>query len=211
LPTFAGIDLTCKPNKPSAYALLGADLRVLSLDFLHTDSNIIAAVERDQPTLVAIDAPLSLPRGLCCLKEDCHCQPAFKAKGRLCERELARQGIPSYFTTKKSIIGEMVNRAIGLKTELLGRGYEVIEIYPYASKVRLWGKPPFKKTTPKGLRFLIDRLSFTIPDIVKYEAKLNHDLCDAAIAAYTAYLRHQGQTEPIGDKAEGLIYIPSSK
>jgi predicted nuclease with RNAse H fold len=207
LPSFACIDLTSSPNKPSAYALLGVDLRILSLQFLNTDSDIIAAVECDQPALVAIDAPLSLPRGLCCLKEDCLCQAVSGGKGRLCERDLARLGISSYFTTKRSIIKDMVYRAIELKLELMARGHEFIEVYPYASKVRLWGKPFFNKATRKGLEFLKERLSEVIPNVGECQ-KLDHDLCDAVIAAYTAYLLNNGKAEPIGDYDEGLIYVP---
>ncbi len=208
MPRFAGIDLTSSPKKASAYALLGADLRIRSLKSLSTDPEIIATVERDRPTLVAIDAPLSLPQGLCCLNEDCLCYPVLIGKGRLCERELARQRIPCYFTTKKSIIKEMVERALNLKTEFSARGYEVIEIYPYASKVRLWGKLIPKKTSAEGLEYLKVHLTGIIPDLAQHKAKLGHDLCDAVIAAYTAYLHYQGKTEPIGDPDEGQIYIP---
>ena len=208
MSTFAGIDLTFSPEKASAYALLGADLRIHSLKSLSTDSEIIAAIERDRPTLVAIDAPLSLPKGLCCLNEDCLCQPASSGKGRLCERDLARQGIPCYFTTKKSIINEMVYRAIDLKQEFRARGLEVIEVYPYASKVRFWGKSIPKKTSAQGLEYLKVHLTGIFPDLAQHRAKLDHDRCDAVIAACTAYLYSQGKTEPIGDPDEGLIYIP---
>jgi predicted nuclease with RNAse H fold len=211
LLSFAGIDLTSSRRKPSAYALLKEDLSVSYLRYLHTDAEIISEIERDKPTLVAIDAPLRLPQGLCCLNRDCTCQPASKKAGRLCERELAKSGIPCYFTTKRSIIKEMVYRAIALKEELLACGFEVIEVYPYATKVRLWGKPIPRKTTPNGLRFLAGHLAVVIPDIVRYQARLDHDLCDALLAAYTAYLHYQGKTEAIGDSKDGWIYIPFSK
>lgn len=205
---FAGIDLTSSSKKPSAYALLKDDSTISYLRHLYTDAEIISEIERHKPTLAAIDAPLSLPEGLCCLNQGCQCKPISEVKGRLCERELARMGIPCYFTTKRSIIKEMVYRAIALKKELLACGCGVIEVYPYASKVRLWGKPIPKKTTPNGLRFLVEHLGIVIPDIIRYQAKLDHDLSDAVIAAYTAYLHHQRKTEAIGDPTEGLIYIP---
>jgi predicted nuclease with RNAse H fold len=209
MPTFAGIDLTSSPEKASAYALLGADLGIRSLKSLSTDSEIIAAVEHDRPKLVAIDAPLSLPQGLCCLNEDCLCSPALSGKGRLCERQLARLGISSYFTTKRSIIKKMVYRAIDLNEKLTARGFHVIEIYPYGSKVTMWGKPIPKKTTLDGLEYLKVHLTGIIPDLAQHSAGLDHDLCDAVIAAYTAYLHYRRETEPIGDQDEGLIYIPS--
>jgi predicted nuclease with RNAse H fold len=209
VPTFAGIDLTSSPEKASAYALLGADLRIRSLESLSTDSEIIASVKNDCPKLIAIDAPLSLPQGLCCLNEDCFCSPALSGKGRLCERELASLGISSFFTTKRSIIKKMVYRAIALKKALSAHGLQVIEVYPYACKVTMWGKPIPRKTTADGLKYLKVHLTGIIPDLARRSAKLDHNLCDAMIAAYTAYLHYRGKTEPIGNQDEGLIYIPS--
>jgi len=157
---------------------------------------------------VAIDAPLRLPKGLCCLEESCSCQPQAGVKGRSCERELAKLGIPCYFTTKKSIIKAMVYRGIRLKTELQSMGYEVIEVYPYASKVRLWGKPIPPKQKPIGLAFLKQHISYLLPNIATYVNGFNHDMCDAAIAAYTAYLHYQGKTELRGEPEEGAICLP---
>ena len=208
MSTFVGIDLTSSSKKASAYALLGADLRIRSLESLSTDSEIIAAIQRDRPTLVAIDAPLSLPQGLCCLNEDCQCVPTSSEKGRLCERKLASLGISSHFTTKRSIIKKMVYRAIDLRKGIAACNFDLIEVYPYASKVMIWGKPIPKKTSARGLEYLKDHLTGIIHDLARNRAKLNHDLCDAIIAAYTAYLHYQGKTEPIGEQAEGLIYIP---
>jgi predicted nuclease with RNAse H fold len=129
-------------------------------------------------------------------------------KGRDCERELARSGIPCYFTTKKSIIKTMVYRGIGLKTELESMGYEVIEVYPYATKLRLFGRNIPKKTTPAGLAFLKQRICQLLPNIAPYVGGFNHDMCDAAIAAYTAFLYSQGKTELCGEPEEGTIYLP---
>ena len=36
----------------------------------------------------------------------------------------------------------------------------------------------------------------------------SHDLCDAAIAAYTAFLHAHGRTELCGDVEEGAICLP---
>jgi len=205
---FIGIDLTASDRKPTAYAGLGADLRLCCLGFLTSDDAIIDAITEYMPRLVAIDAPLSLPSGMDCLEEACLCQRLSPLKGRACERELARLGIPCYFTTKKSIIKRMVYRGINLKRELCRRGYEVIEIYPYASKVRIFGKPIPPKTRARGRAFLRERLADLIPDLAPYISKLNHDLCDALIAAYTAYLHSRSETEAVGDPEEGLLWIP---
>lgn len=158
--------------------------------------------------LVAIDAPLSLPKGLCCLEETGSCQPAAQGKNRLCERELRKQGISIFPTTKKTFIKELIYRGIRLKAELESRGYAVIEVYPYASKVRLFGKSLPPKSKPAGLLSLRWHISQLLPGVAPYVDEFNHHLCDAAIAAYTAFLHSQGKTELCGEPGEGEICLP---
>jgi predicted nuclease with RNAse H fold len=205
---FLGLDLTSVEAKPTAGVGLDRELNPIYSGFSHQDSDILTAVSKYSFELVAIDAPLSLPEGLCCLEESCSCQPRAEAKGRSCERELAKLGIPCYFTTKKSIIKAMVYRGIRLKTELETMSYKVIEVYPYGSKIRLFGKNIPKKTTPTGLAFLKQHISLLLPSITPYVDAFNHDLGDAAIAAYTAFLHWQGKTELIGKAEEGAIWLP---
>jgi len=207
---FLGIDLTSAEAKPSACLGLDRELRLTYSGFLHQDSDILKLTSRHRFELVAIDAPLSLPKGLCCLEESCSCQPRGEVKGRNCERQLRKQGIPVFPTTKKTFIKKLIYRGIKLKTELEAMGYEVIEIYPYASKVRLFGRNIPKKTTPAGLAFLKQRICQLLPDIAPYADRFNHDMCDAAIAAYTAYLHSQGKTELCGEPEEGAICLPFS-
>jgi predicted nuclease with RNAse H fold len=185
--------------------------RIAYSGFLYRDLDIVNLVEKHKFELVAIDAPLSLPKGLCCLRESCGCQAELDLKGRACERQLAGLGIPCYFTTKKSIIRDMVYRGIKLKAQLESAGYRVIEVYPYASKRRLFRIkkiPP--KTTAEGLHFLRRGIAELLPHLSPHVEKFNHDMCDAAVAAYTAFLHSRGKTELIGDATEGAIIIPFS-
>ena len=175
---------------------------------LGSDTEILSSIESYQPAIVAIDAPLSLPRGLCCLEEPCPCHTDEGHRFRNCERDLARRGIPCFFTTKKSIIKKMVYRGIRLKVELCRRGFEVVEVYPFATKVRLWRRPLPRKTTAQGIAWLRERLREIRPALGPYLCSFDHNLCDAALAAYTAFLCSRGQAEPVGDEGEGFIYIP---
>lgn len=207
--SFIGIDLTSSSARPTACVGLAQQLRLTWFAFLHGDAQIIEAIDRDHPRLVAIDAPLGLPSGLCCLEDGCPCQPVTPLKGRVCERELSRRGIPSYYTTKRSIIKDMVYRAIGLKNVIAARGYQVIEVYPYATKVALFGRSIPPKTTAAGIASLRERLAQLMPSLIPYLPRFNHDLCDAVLAAYTAYACTRGKVESIGDPEEGVIIIPS--
>jgi len=205
---FLGIDLTSAEARPSACLGLDRELRLIYSGFLNQDSDILRVVRHHQFELVAIDAPLSLPEGLCCLEEGCSCQPKAEVKGRSCERVLARLGIPCYFTTKKSIIKAMVYRGIRLRAELETTGYEVIEVYPYASKVCLFGGGLPAKSKPAGLAFLKQHISRLLPNIAPYVDGFNHHLCDATVAAYTAFLYSAGKTKLCGEAGEGIICLP---
>jgi predicted nuclease with RNAse H fold len=210
MASFLGIDLVSTEAKPSACVGLDKELRLVYSGFLYPNSDILAVVSQYGFKLVAIDAPLSLPEGLCCLEESCSCQTKVAAKGRECERKLAKLGIPCYFTTKKSIIKAMVYRGIKLKAELEAMGCEVIEVYPYATKIRLFGKPIPPKLKAEGLRFLKEHLAHLLPSIAPYLEGFNHDLCDATLAAYTAFLHFQGKTELCGAPETGTICLPFS-
>jgi len=203
-----GIDLTSSPRRPSAYAVVHDDGSLADVGLARDDADLLALTDRWRPRFVAIDAPLSLPRGLCCLEEACLCRPVAADGLKAAERKLFRQGISLYATTKRSIIKAMVYRAMGLRRALEERGYVVLEVYPYAAKVRLWGKGIPKKATPAGRQWLQERLEGLVPGLAECSARLGHDHLDAIVGAYTAYLHGRGQAEGVGDPQEGLIYLP---
>ena len=210
-PTFFGIDLTSTEAKPSACLGLDSRSQLVYFGFLTKNRDMVALLGSYSPRVIAIDAPLSLPLGFCCLEESCPCQPKFFGKNRQCDRELRRQGIPCYPTTKKTFIKDLIYRGIELKTSIsreVKQAGQIIEVYPFASKVRLFGKTVPRKTTRQGMSFLRDKLGNILPSLRPYLDMFDHDLYDAAVAAYTALLCHQNRAEALGDSEEGLILIP---
>lgn len=210
-PSYIGIDLTSGPERPSACAVLSASGSLLELRTdLREDGEIIALAVEHGPVIVGIDSPLGLPLGLCCLEEDCPCSQSSPLPGRIGERALAALGIGCFFTTKRSIIKRMVYRGIALRSTLSQAGFQVMEVYPYATKRRLWpsSRPP-KKSTPAGLSFLRDKLHSLIPCLEDRPGPLTHDMCDALLAAYTLLLYSQGRAELLGVEGEVQIVIPS--
>jgi len=205
-----GIDLTSTETKPSACLGLDDKLQLVYLGFLARDSDIIDITNFYSPKIIAIDAPLSLPMGLCCLEENCPCQPKFQRKNRQCDQELRQQGIPCYPTTKKTFIKPLIYRGIRLKNRLCQMGFKVIEVYPYGSKARLFGKDMPRKTTAQGTVLLKEHLRDLLPALNPYLGIFNHDICDATIAAYTAFLYLQNMVDALGNEEEGLIFIPQS-
>jgi predicted nuclease with RNAse H fold len=210
-PTFFGIDLTSTKAKPSACLGLDGKSQLVYLGFLTDNKDIITLLNFYSPQVIAIDAPLSLPSGLCCLEESCTCRPEFPRKNRQCDQELRQLGIPCYPTSKKTFIKNLIYRGIGLKTSI-GRDVkqtgQVIEVYPFASKVRLFGKTMPRKTTTQGMEFLRDKLVDILPGLEPYLDMFDHDLADAAVAAYTALLYYQNRVDALGNNGEGLIFIP---
>jgi len=210
-PTFLGIDLTSTDAKPSACVGLDDKSELIYFGFLTRNTDIIGLVDFYSPEVMAIDAPPSLPLGLCCLEESCPCKPQSSRKTRQCDEELRRQGIPCYPTSKKSFIKDLIYRGIELKTGIareVKQAGQVIEVYPFASKVRLFGKAVPRKTTKQGMAFHRDRLEDILPGLKRYVGMFDHDLCDAAIAAYTALLYRQNKAEALGSEDEGLIVVP---
>jgi len=209
-PTFFGIDLTSTEAKPSACLGLDSKSQLVYLGFLIKNRDIVNLLDFYSPQVIAIDAPLSLPLGLCCLEESCSCQPKFPRKNRQCDQELRRQGIPCYPTSKKTFIKDLIYRGIELKTSIgreVKQAGQVIEVYPFASKVRLFGKTMPLKTTKQGMNFLRDKLGEILPSLKPYLDMFDHDLYDAAVAAYTALLHHQNRVEALGSSEEGVIFI----
>lgn len=210
-PTFFGIDLTSTEARPSACLGLDSNSQLVYLGLLTQNKDMVALLGFYSPQVIAIDAPLTLPLGLCCLEEGCPCHPTSARKNRQCDHELRRQGIPCYPTTKKTFIKDLIYRGIELKTSIgheLKQASQVIEVYPFASKVRLFGATVPRKTTGQGIGFLRDRLGNILPGLRPYLDIFDHDLCDAALAAYTGLLYHQNRAEALGDSEEGLIFIP---
>jgi predicted nuclease with RNAse H fold len=193
--TYLGVDLASSPARPSGYAVLDGRARLLVVALVATDDDILSLASRWRARLVALDAPLSWPSDA-------------DSKGRLCEVLLGGEGIGCFRTTRRTIIPNLVGRGVRLSAALRGKGFPVIEVYPYGSKVWLFGRPIPKKTRPEGRAWLRQRLEGLIPDLAGCDRALTHDELDALVAAYTALLRDQGQTEDVGDPAEGVICLP---
>jgi len=210
---YLGLDPTSSAEKASGFAILDEAGALLEIGRAYRDEEIIALATKRLTRVVGIDAPLFYPQGWHCLEWPCPegaCPPPQPGALRTAERELYRQGISLYATTKKSLLKLMIHRAIGLKRAFEALGLTVIEVYPYASKVRLFGRPPHKKTTPRGQRWLRQRLEPLIGGLANYPSPLGHDELDALVAAYTAYLYGQGRGEAVGDSVEGEIVLPST-
>ncbi len=191
-----GIDLAGSERRPTGICVLEG--RKAKVWVVHTDGEILQAVG-ENTQVVAIDAPLSLPRGRCCLRDDCQC--AGQAHFRGCDLELRRMKI-KFFPITLGPMRQLTLRGLALKGKLEGKGFRVFETYPGAAQ-DIWGIPRHKD--PRGLKEGLKRFklegNWSRPGASK-------DELDALTCALVARESLRGHTITIGDPEEGLMVLP---
>jgi predicted nuclease with RNAse H fold len=207
---YMGVDLKTTTRQRSSLAVIDSDSRIVLMGSFSENRELIEAIAKYHPQFIAIGSPLTLPTGLCCLESTCNCQMAYpENKGRQAELDLARMGISCFFTNKKSIVTQLVYRAVKLNRKLTEMGQQIIEVYPHASKLLLFGdKLPPKRNVKECLGFLKDRLPNLVNGLDEYMIQLDSGSCDSLINAHIALLHASGETDVVGSDAEGLIALP---
>jgi uncharacterized protein len=191
-----GIDLAGSEKRATGFCLLEGNQAKVSV--LHTDEEILRAIG-EEVEVAAIDAPLSLPRGRCCLRDDCAC--AGKAHFRFCDLELRAMKI-KFFPITLGPMRQLTLRGLRLKKELETRGIEVFETYPGAAQ-DIWGIP--RQKNPEGLKQGLSR--FKVGGNWQ-GSKVTKDELDALTCALVAKEYLRGKTMAIGDPEEGLMVLP---
>lgn len=191
-----GIDLAGSPKRSTGICTLKKD-NLTFCTIVHTDQEIINCVEKENPTLIAIDAPLNLPPGRKSMedKNGEHFRP--------CDRELLRRGI-RFFPITLGPMRLLTKRGIHLKRVLTRRGYPVIEVYPGAAQ-DIWHTGRKQEGLSK-LRKGLEKLG-----LKGLNNKMNGDELDAVTAALVGQLFLHGKAEVLGNFKRGGIVIPSTK
>jgi len=196
--TFAGLDPTAAPKKATAAAAVDEFGRVQDVQLLQSDEAILGWLQNlgpDNVELVGFDGPTVLPGRM---SEDAFIRGELPEARRAAEVALARRGIGCFFTTSKSFAKPWALRCVRLAQKLGGAGFQLVEVYPHATKVMLWGKD---YPRPKGRRevrlWLLEALreAGLSWDIQRLPT---HDELDAVVAALTAFLAWRGLVEWLG-------------
>jgi len=187
-----GIDLAGSEKRPTGVCLMNEKLEVL-VKTLFLDEEIVDYVNKLRPELVAIDAPLSIPKGRKTI--DDRSGPHL----RKCDEELLRMGI-KFFPITLGPMRKLTKRGLMLKNKL--KNFHVIEVYPGASQDIL-GIP--RKS--KGLDKLRNGLKKVGIKGIKGDEN-DHEL-DAITAAYTGLLYLEGKCVVLGDEEEGVLIVPN--
>ncbi len=204
-----GVDLRASRKKPSSIAILDSQSHLTKLGSFHEDSEFLKMLDDISPDLVAIGAPLNLPSGFCCLDQACSCHFSVpNRKGRLLELELAKMGISCFYTNKSSIIRELIYRGIFLSKTLREAGHNVIEVYPHATKMLLFGDKVPPKNSAVSVSYMIGHLTPLVSGMEEHANDLDRNTCDAIVNAYTGQLHAQSNTDILGDPEEGILVLP---
>lgn len=186
------IDLAGVPHRPSGLCLLRG-LRAETA-ILYSDDEFFSWVEKGNPDLVAVDAPLTLPPGRKSIEERTHFH------FRPCDEELRRRKIP-FFPITLGPMRALTERGILLRKRLELDGYRVIEVYPGGAQ-DVWRIPRAKRCL-SALRAGLSRLG-----IKGLEIECTAHELDAAAGALVGRLFLKGKAEVYGDFESGAIIMP---
>lgn len=192
-----GIDLTGSQIKASGWAVLQNGM--VQTRRIKSNADLIAATATENPALIALDSPLSLPKGRLSVFDN---DPGRYIYGisRLCERQMLKRGIRSYPTLIRSM-QQLTLRGMLLAQEFRAMGFEVIECFPGGTQDIL-GLP----RKQKGLTELVQGLIGL--GIQGDYLKVSHDEIDALTAALAGCFYLAGRYEALGDEEEGLLILP---
>ena len=188
-----GIDLAGVESRPTGLCLMDVNLQA-STWLLHIDDEIIRRTVECRPDVVAIDAPLALPRG----RESLSKRSNVHLRG--CDRELLRMGI-KFFPLTLGPMRQLTARGMRLRADLERKGAAVIETYPGATQDIL--RIPRKG---KGLDRLTEGLH--VAGVKGLDHGMNSDELDAVTCALVGIMYLRGEHRTIGDPDEMLMILP---
>ena len=194
-PIVLGVDLAGVPTRPTGICILSGMQAKTCL--VYTDEEIIQLTKSENPAVIAIDAPLTLPPGRKTIDD------RSGEHLRVCDRELLNRKI-KFFPITLGPMRVLTTRGISLKEVLERLDFKTIEVYPGGAQDIL-GIPRKQKgldiMTVGHKRLGINGLTDGLSD---------HEL-DAVTAAYVGKLFVEGEAEVYGNFEEGAIVMPPDR
>lgn len=184
-----GLDLAGVESRPTGFCVL----RELEAEtFLaYEDVEIVERISSVKPKVVAIDAPLSLPKGRTSIEE------RTSTHLRECDKELLKMG-SRFFPITLGPMRKLTTRGMKLKKILEDKHFRVIEVYPGGAQDVL-GIPRKQKGINRvmsGLKELkVEGLTQKMSD---------HEL-DAVTCAYVGKLFLEGNARVYGTPEQAII------
>jgi predicted nuclease with RNAse H fold len=180
------IDLAGSEKKKSGYAFFNNSSIITGT--IEKNGELLGLVDNLRPSLVGIDAPLSIPNGRRNIDEK------GKNHFRECDLMLRKLKI-KFFPITLGPMRMLAKRGMWLKGEIEKRGIEVMEIFPGASLDVLG----IERKNPEAVnRFLCKYFICRAKTV---------DESDAAIGLFTLWLYKKGMAEELKGK-DGSILLP---
>ena len=190
-----GLDLAGVEGRPTGFCML-ADMKAETF-LIYTDKKILGKIKESRPSVVAIDAPLSLPPGRKSVEE------RTSIHLRECDRELLKRGI-KFFPVTLGPMRKLTQRGINLRHILEAEGFIVIEAYPGGAQDVL--EIPRKQ---KGLEKLKEGLESL--GIKGLKSQMSDHELDAVTCAYVGKLFLGGKAVTYGAPHEGIVMPKDEK
>lgn len=190
----AGIDFGAKKAGTTAIAVLENEVVVVEQCSKKDDADrwLMEKVEQYQPSIIAIDAPLSLPK----IYSDQSVEGDYFY--RKCDRSLKAMS-PMF-------LGGLTARAIKLNRLWKRKGINVIETYPGHLAQRFDKSNLRYKKDKKHIKYICDQVNLFHNWSLKTPLDSWHQT-DALLALSGVYRYSKGLTESYGTADEGLIYV----
>jgi len=196
-----GLDLAGVEIRPTGLCVLDTESMRVKTELVYSDDEILKKINEINPEVVAVDAPLSLPRERCCLKNNCSCRN--KGHLRECDKMLLKMKI-RFFPVTLGPMRKLTERGINLKKLLEKNSNKVIEVYPGGAQDIL--KIPRKQKGLNKLREGLKKLG-----IKGLNKRMNDHELDAVTSAYVGKCFVDGNYQALGDEREGLMIMPEFK
>ena len=184
-----GLDLAGVETRPTGFCIL-KEMESETL-LVYTDDDILTKTTQNNPDIIAIDAPLSLPAGRTSIEE------RTNTHFRECDKELLERGI-RFFPITLGPMRKLTSRGISLRKKLEAKHIKVIEVYPGGAQDILGiprkqqGLEKLKSGLEKlGIRGLNNQMS-------------NHEL-DAVTCALVGKLYFEGKSVTYGTPEQAII------
>ena len=184
-----GLDLAGVETRPTGFCIF--DKMRVETELLYSDEEIINKIQQLKTKIIAVDAPLSLPKGRKSIEERTNIHL------RECDKELLRRRI-KFFPITLGPMRKLTERGIRLKKILEDKGFKVIEVYPGAAQDVL--KIPRKQRGLKKLKNGLKKLK-----IKGLTDKMSDHELDAVTCAYVGKLFLEGKALIFGTPDKSII------
>lgn len=187
--SIVGLDLAGVESRPTGLCIL-RDIEA-ETSLVWKDEEIFSCIEKSNPKIVAVDAPLTLPPW----RESIEQRTGTHL--RECDKELLRRGI-KFFPITLGPMRKLTGRGMNLKRILESENFKVIEVYPGGAQDIL--KIPRKQRGLERLRAGLEKVG-----VKGLNSRMSDHELDAITCALVGKLFLEGKSITYGTPDQPII------